>query len=787
MLLLRKAVRSVWRGRRSYAACVALLAIGVAVFISFNLLFVNLTAAQQSHYRELRFADAFAVVQGIPNEAVARLADIDGVAAVRATLTYEARMPRDDDTLRPVTLRLTSYEPRDGARLNDFELTEGALPGRDGILVGSGFAAAHSLAPGDALPLVIGGREITPQVDGFVRAPEYVYAIPDTGTLFPDAEIFGFGYMERSRLETLAGRTGLSNRVAFAFAEGVSLADLRPQLEESLRPYGLRSLTDRDGQASHAMLQQEVDSIGAMATSLPSVFILMAAVILTIMLGRVIEQERMQIGTLKAFGFANRAIVGHYLLYGCFAGGAGGLIGVGLGVAMTDGISAVYLEYFNMPALRVPPDPRYLAGGFVLALASGVLGALGGARRVLKLEPAEAMRPLAPPPVRGDILARLPFLRALLASHGMMAIRNLGRNRFRSAFVLLGLSFSFALTALLVSFGEIFDALLFDQFTKIELYDAKMTLASPVSYPAALEAARALPGVTNAEAILELPCELSRAHLRETVTLTALPRDSDLFHLYDAERRVAVPLPSGGAVLSASLAEKLHARQGDILRLKTPYTGDDTYPLPVADIVASNLGAGAYLCADTLWALLDQAPAAGALLLEIPAAGIPKLRAALADARNITALAAQADTRQSYDVMLDSFIGLIYFMSLAGVGVAYAIIRSTAAISLSERSREYATMRVLGMHPREIARVVGFEYWVLLAVAIPPGIALTRGLKAAMADMINNDLFTIPLYTAPASFAAAAALCVLTVALCNRSAVKRVSGFDMVEVLKERE
>jgi putative ABC transport system permease protein len=126
-------------------------------------------------------------------------------------------------------------------------------------------------------------------------------------------------------------------------------------------------------------------------------------------------------------------------------------------------------------------------------------------------------------------------------------------------------------------------------------------------------------------------------------------------------------------------------------------------------------------------------------------------------------------------------------MQIAGMAVAYAIITNTSSISLSERKREYATLRVLGMHPREIGKILGFEYWVLTAIGIIPGIPLVRMLKEGMAGMMDTTMFSIPLSTPVSSYATAAVLCMITVALCNFTSARHIAKFDMVDILKERE
>ena len=249
MILLRQAARGMWRGKKSYLACIVLMAVGIMVFVSFNLMYRNLAAAMDGMYLDRRFGDAFATVGAIPLNKAEALGDLEGVRQAEATLVTDARVLIPGSN-RIITLRTSSFTPGEDGRLNSFLLVEGFEPGDEGILVSEVFAAAHGLSIGDSLTLVIEGRRVSPVITGTVQSPEYVYAIPDTGQLMPDTEAFGFGYLTTARLGLLTGKTGSATNLSFLLEEGATFSHLKPQLEDALAPYGLRTLFARDGQPS---------------------------------------------------------------------------------------------------------------------------------------------------------------------------------------------------------------------------------------------------------------------------------------------------------------------------------------------------------------------------------------------------------------------------------------------------------------------------------------------------------------------------------------------------------
>jgi putative ABC transport system permease protein len=365
------------------------------------------------------------------------------------------------------------------------------------------------------------------------------------------------------------------------------------------------------------------------------------------MLKRVIEQERGTIGTLKAFGYSDFAVMGHYMCYGLLVGGIGGALGCGTGLLAANAFTEIYLEFFNLPALEASYEPRHFIIGMMIALGSGALGAFMGTRGVLKLNPGDAMRPAAPPVTKHDIFAKIPFIKAILASNGFMAVRNIARNPFRSFFVLLGIAFSFAMIGFTSSFRFYIDRMLLLQFDKVELYDVKASLRAPVRASEAAEAVYGLEGVTLAEPMFELPCEIRLANLTENLLITGLESTAGLRRIYDSDTGLYHEPPKGGLIISGSLAKQLNAVRGDILTVKTPYTGDDEMRMPVMGVVAESLGMNAYMELGSLCERLEAPLSANAVVMRAEDAN--SVKDALRDADNIASVTSTEEARKVYE------------------------------------------------------------------------------------------------------------------------------------------
>jgi len=163
------------------------------------------------------------------------------------------------------------------------------------------------------------------------------------------------------------------------------------------------------------------------------------------------------------------------------------------------------------------------------------------------------------------------------------------------------------------------------------------------------------------------------------------------------------------------------------------------------------------------------------------------LKEYLKGGRNVATIEDKESTLAKYQVMMEMYTSLYLIMQIMCAAVAFAIIYNTATISLSERKREYATLRVLGMTIDEVCEIMNFEYWVLSVAAMALGVPFALLLNSSVNRMLETDMMSMPSTLPPEAYLTAVAGCVIVVMISNYSAKRRIGTFDMVEVLKERD
>lgn len=792
-MLFRKMKRDLWEQKGAYAACIVVIAIGLMVYSSMSMVMDNLLLSQKTFYDNQNFADGFAEVQTYPSSRISKLAKINGINQIQGRLIKDVRVinPGGEEKDEVNTyLRLVSVDTSEAKLINDVLLEEG-IPLEDNSLnmwVDNKFFEANALELNGDLSLIVEGKKKTFRISGMGKSPEFIYAMRTSSDLFPNPETFGIGYVPLEVMQNIFSEKSSVNNLVFTLQPGISFDEVKNFLESELKPYGLKSIYPRKDQTSHILLSQELVSLQATAKSMPLLFLAVAAMILYIMLKRMIEQQRTQLGTLKAFGYTNKEILFHYLSYALITGLGGGLIGGIFGSALTEPFLALYRQYFNMPGLEATFSFKYFFMSLVLSTSFSLAAGYQGSKKILSLEPAEAMRPVAPPPGKNIFLEKISFFWRILTVQGKMALRSMLRNKIRTAFLFIGMMFTFALLALPWSFKTLSDVMLFEQFEKVETYDVKIPLAVPLNQKAAENELADFPGVKNVEALAEIPVTLQNAWHEKSVAILGIEPGSTLYNILDNEGRT-VKVPENGILISERLAKELQAGQGSLLWVESPLfrNPDEKKTISVEGIIPQNLGLNAYMEISSLQDFLGQGELATSLMLSIEEASIPLLKEKYNDSKMINGIENRLSLFRQMKELMASYTGMIYSMFLFGVVIGFAIIYNTSVITLSERSRELASMMVLGMTPKEVLNVITFEQWFISFFAMLAGIPMTQALMAAMAESVGNDIFAFSSEVNPDALIIAFIITVASILVAQLMAARKIRTLSLVEVLKSRE
>lgn len=785
-LLDKKLRRDLRRHLGSLVAIVIVVACGIGTFVAMRSMVHMLGAAQADYYTASRFPDVFVRVHRAPESILSRLRALPGVARLDARASGEIVL-RVPGLREPATARLVGIRPRTSESLNIVFLRQGRLPypgEADAIAVSEGFATANSLVPGDTLGAVIGSRWRVLRVVGIGISAEFVYELRP-GDMLPDPRRYGVIWIDHAAAEQTFGLQNAWNELALTLAAGASESAVIAAVDAELGRYGTLGAYGRSLHASHLFLSEEIRQNRTFAVALPAIFLAVAAFLMNLVLGRVVTQQRDQIGTLKAFGLPPSRLVRHYVLFALAPSGAGSVVGVALGIWLARAMAQLYQEFFRFPSLPTPIYPGVLAAAVLIGALAAVVGALGALRRILALPPAEAMRPEQPAVYADGIVERV------LGRRGSPVQRMIGRGLthrpWRTGFGALGIGLG-AAVVVAGTFG--FDAVermrvvLFSLSTRA---DVTVVFAEPRGREVRGDL-MSLPGVQRVELGRAAAVRISRGHRSRQTALVGVDPAARLRRVVDVNGRVQTIAPAG-ITLSAVLAHVLEAERGDTVDVEFLDGRGRRVALVVAALVEDLSGSSGYVPADRMAELVGAGEAVTSADLQVDADRMDALFARLSEAPAVRSITARDALRASFDETIERNFAmvLVTLVVLAGA-LSAGTIYNAGRVTLSERTRDLASLRVLGFTRAEVARILFGELGVLTAMGIPLGLVIGVGFAwATVASFGSGELFRLPLVIGPRTFAAGILLPLAAGLLSLVPLKHRLDRIDLIESLKTRE
>lgn len=784
--LQRKLLRECWHLKGQLLSIALVVATGIMTVITMRGSYESLIEAQQRYYNDMRFAEVWSSLRRAPDSVRARIQALPGVALADTRVSFLATLDLEGLDA-PAQGRFVSLPERSRPLLNDLLITRGryvdaASP--DEVIISEKFANARGLIPGDSLRAIINGRARDLDIVGIAISPEHSYSVPP-GSLLPEDERYGVLWMGIRALGPAYDMDGAFNEVFVTLAPGASERAVITRLNELLEPYGGYGAYARRDQASHMMLQGELDQNRVMGTAIPAVFLGVAVFLLHLVLGRLIATQRGEIAVLKAFGYRDVEVGRHFLMFALLAVLAGALIGTVGGVMLGRSYIGIYRQYFDLPGLQYQLSPGLLMLALLVSLAGAVSGALGAVRKAVALPPAEAMRPEPPVRFRPGFLERMGVGRVLPAA-GRMILRNVERKPVQAFFSSLGVAFSVSILIIGLFMFDGVTHLIDLQFRKIQREDITVSFLQNVSASARYDLGR-LPGVTRVETYRGAPVRLRNGHWSRETVIQGMESDGVLRRIVTVDG-VVHPLPAEGVVLSQVLATRLRVQTGDWLIAEMLEGRRQSERVRVTGIVEDFLGVTAYMDLAALHSLSGEQDVISGAYLSVQADERDNLYRRLKQVPVVAGVASPASMLASFERELarNIFISVGFLVGFASV-IAVGVIYNGARIALSERGRELASLRVMGFHRREVATLLLGEQAVVTLVAIPLGWLIGYGLAYLMVESLQTDTFRIPYVIAARTYWVAALITIAAAAASAFVVRRRLDSLDLISVLKTRE
>lgn len=781
--LNQKLLRDLWNIKGQVIAITLVMAAGIAVFIMMFGVLDSLKLTRDTYYDRYQFADIFSSLKRAPESVTKRLNEIPGVSLVQSRVVFSVTLQMDS-MMEPAIGKIISLPDSYPLLLNKLYLRQGRMlyPNEENaIIADESFVQAHKLNLGDSISVVMNGYRRTLKIVGTVLSPEYVYSIAP-GALMPDSKRFGVFWMSRRSLEAAVNMKGAFNDIAIKVERNTSTENVLAQVDNILKPYGGLISYTREDQLSNFFVSNELKQLKSMGSLAPIIFLSVAAFLINVVMSRQIATQREQIGMLKAVGYTNVEISLHYLKMVLVITILGAIIGLALGAWMGSGMTQMYTQFFHFPILKYNFSIKVMMLAVSSCVLAAIIGTLFAIKTAANLPPAEAMRPESPIMFKKTLLEQFN-IHQYLSFTSRIILRQLERRPIRALISSIGIAFALAILILSFFMEDSMDYLMDVQYQIIQREDVSVGFIESKPYKA-LEEIKALPGVLSVEPMRSVPVYFKHQHLKKRGVITGLTQHPKLRRVID-EKLTAVNMPDSGIVLNKKLANILQLKVGDIVDVEVLEEKRQTLNITVSAITQEYIGLGAFMLLPHLNNLLDSEPRITGASLLVDHNYSALLYKNLKEIPAIVGLNIISVLRQIFeDTMVENLLKMVATNVMFASFISFGIIYNTARITISERQRELASLRVLGLTRGEVAYILFGELGLITLFSLPIGIFLGYIMSVGMSQSMNSELFRIPVYLKNSTFGYAVLIVLFSAAVSFYIVWRQVDSIDLVTAQK---
>ena len=548
---------------------------------------------------------------------------------------------------------------------------------------------------------------------------------------------------------------------------------------------------DRNNNPGYSGYEEDAQKVDAIAKVFPVFFVLVAALVCLTTMTRMVEEERTQIGTMKALGYGKGTIVSKYLLYAITASIIGSAIGLTIGFQLFPRviIRAYSILYF-MPDPMTPFRWDYAAACTTVAVLCTGLSAFAACNKALNSTPAKLMRPRAPKSGKRVLLERVSFIWSKLSFIHKVTLRNIFRYKRRVSMTVIGIAGCTAL--MLTGFGLKYSisSIADKQYGNIFVYDAIAVMEDDVDDPDALQAfLDDTAGVTQSIKIVHRSLDATNGSAIKTINLY-VPQDpeqiGDYIHLRERIGHEPLSLTDEGVIINEKLAKLLSLSAGDEITLNNPDGRPITVPITG---VCENYALNYVYMSPTLYeSSFRTEPAYNTFLFNVSEDCVRSAAAEqLLDHGGILGVSYSSEGMGRFIDMMSSLNSIVWVLIISAGALAFIVMYNLVNINVNERIRELATIKVLGFYDKEVSAYIYRENNIAAAIGILIGLVLGVFLERFVILTAEVDAVMFAPDISVPCFLFAAALTVLFTLIVNITLHFQLKKINMVESLKSVE
>lgn len=726
-MLFRKMLRDLWKNRTQFLSIFLMSFVGMAAFAGLDAESTGGHEIITDYYETYNLADYWIDGSGFDNDEISRIEKLPGVKGVEKRCVVIGKDANDTDKVIGLHFLKTN-------EINKLWVKEG-LPFEEekkGFYIEELYAKANNIRVGDKMAVLYNGERIDGIVEGICENPEYVYYVLDGSLLMPNYGNYSFVYLSD---EMYPDRENIVYNQLLVDSNKDSNEDtgyLKDKIEKVIDRKDV-VVTDRRQNASFSMFDDEMTQHKAMGVMFSVVFIVIAFLGIITTMTRVTANQRTQIGTLKALGFSKRTITLHYISYGVIITALGDILGAAIGIIL---FPAWIFPMFEGSYLTPPLFGKFTTFGLYgisISIALAFLVSLLSCRKQLKDMPAITLKPEAPKISKANRFERSRLWQHLPFST-QWNFRDIARNKVRTLMGIIGIAGCAMIMLAAFSMDDSMSGIMDMQYRDINTYTTQVGFEPEVDNVTKREYARKYKGQLIQNGKVEIASKT-----KKTNGSISIVSAGSYIHVLDKDMK-PVRLNKNGIALTYRMCQNLGVSQGDFI--KWHLTGDDKWQYTRVDQVIRNSVDQGIVMTDDMFESLKYTfePTSFATRAKVPSRLVD-------DDDNIMSVVSLKDLEASLDKSLEMMNQMIVLLVACAVLLGVIVLYNLGILSFTEKTREVATLKVLGFKSGKIRNILQEQNVWITAVGIVCGIPLGKLMMVGLCMTLGEQMDLMPLYS----------------------------------------
>ncbi len=754
-MLFRKMIRELKKNKVQFISIFIISFLGIFIYAGIRSISLGMEDSAERFYKETNLADSKIYGNGLTDHDAAELMKSDKIKEVTKKLTIDTSYEKEND----VTLQINYI---DNDLVSGFHIIKGENFDQesDGIYLDSQFASEHKIKIGDEINYSFGNVKMKSKVVALIMQPDYLYAIQNENQILPNHSKYGYGY-----LSTKAFAMGDISYSEFLLDTNTnSKTVLDKEIKDVLENQNIIVVMKKDF-ASYSMFKNEILQMSSVGAIFPLVFLVIAALTTLTTMTRITTNQRLQIGTLKALGFSNGKIIRHYISYGTFIGIVSALLGLILGPILLPQVAFDFQKtFYSMPYWEGKLDYTI----FLVVAVTVLLNILNGywaCKTQMDIIVARILRPKEIKSGKHSLIEKT-WIWKKVGFAIQWNVRDVNRNKIRSFITVLGIVGCMMLILCAIGMQNTTSKLTTVMYGELHQYNTKVVLSDNDRVDFSKN--------KDYQYIYEGAMEYKDGDTIEVISETVVGEGSYL--LIQNEDEEIVDYPTSGVAISRKIAKEYHIKKGDKIEVRQ-YGTQDWKTCTVNLILNVPMGQGIYM-SQKAYEKMEYEFLPTSFLTMKPATDF--------DVKEYASIQTKSNLIDSIDSMMEMLNGITGIMITAAIVLGVVVLYNLGAMSFYEKTREMATLKVLGFQYLKLSTLLRQQNtWLTIIgilIGMPCGYLLLANMMKYMGDSMDMRA-SINLITYIGS---AVGIFVLSTGI-NIILNKKLKKIDMVSALKSVE